>query len=185
MLTFLSAIFGFAAPFLPELLKYFRAAQDNAHELALLRLRMEQGAVEHLWKMEEINARADIEEAKELHKPAPSFGVQLLDAAEKWAEQRWGKWLILPAFYAFVILDFVAGMVRPSITYAAFAFYTLYKWALFSNAKAIGQDNLHALMSTWGEQDWAVLTLVLSYWFGHRAAKAAFGGSASTAYRGR
>lgn len=36
----------------------------------------------------------------------------------------------------------------------------------------------------WGEQDWAVLTLVLSYWFGHRAAKAAFGGSASTAKAG-
>ena len=185
MLALLSAVFGFLAPFLPEVIKYLRAVQDNKHELAMLEMRMRLGAQEHLWRMEEITARADIEEARELHKPAASFGVQLLDAAERWAEKWWGKWLILPAFYAFVFLDFVAGMVRPTITYAAFFFYAAYKWACFQTARSIGGSQLDAILATWGDQDWAVLTLVLSYWFGHRAAKAAFGGSASTAYKGR
>ena len=35
MLAILSAILGFAGPFIPELLKLFRQKQDNAHELAV------------------------------------------------------------------------------------------------------------------------------------------------------
>jgi len=34
------------------------------------------------------------------------------------------------------------------------------------------------LTQLWGEQDWAVLTLILSYFFGARVAKLAFGGKA-------
>ena len=186
MLALLSAIFGFASPFLPEVFKFFQRSQDNKHELAMLELRMKMAGQEHLYRMEEISAQADIAEARELHKPVQSFGVQILDAASK---ANWGKWATVPAFYLFVFLDFIAGMVRPSITYAAFGFYVAYKIAAYNLMFQVVEPGTlsiaQAVANLWGEQDWAVLTLVLSYYFGLRSYKATFGGNASHGERGK
>lgn len=178
MLAILSAVFGFAAPFLPELLKWFREKDDKKHELALFRMQMEFAGKAHEMKMKELESLADIEEAKVLHQPVASYGVQLIDAADKWAGSTWGKVLVTPAFYLFVILDFVAGIVRPGITVAVVAFYITYKWALL---QTVGGD----IVAVWGDNDWAMVTLVLSYWFGHRAAKASFGGNATNGQAGK
>ncbi len=182
MLALLSGIFGFAAPFLPELLKYFNRKQDNAHELAMMELRMKQAAAEHTWKMAEIEATADIAEMKTLRTPQQSFGVSLLDAAKGY---ELSQWLFVPAFYLFATLDFVSGMVRPTITYAVVAFYMAYKYALYLSVRALSDSGYQAILQIWGEQDMAIVFLVLSYWFGQRVAKAAFGGSASSNRPGR
>ncbi len=180
MLALLSSIFGFAAPFFPQLIQYFRDKADREHELAMFELRMKFADKEHGWKMEEINAHADIAEMQSLRSPQQSFGVQLLDAGQKWATTAWGKWLITPGFYLFAILDFVNGMVRPTVTYAIVWFYMLVKYGQYEIAKIIASTGAQAATSIWSEQDFAILTLVLSYFFGARVAKAVFGGSAST-----
>lgn len=186
MLALLSAIFGFASPFLPEVFKYFTRKQDNAHELAMFEMRMKMAGQEHLYRMEEITAAADIEEGKELHKPVQSFGVQILDAATK---SGWGKWATVPAFYLFVFLDFVAGMVRPSITYASFAFYIAYKIAAYNLMFQVVEPGTltiaQAVANLWGEQDYSIMTLCLSYYFGLRSYKATFGGNASHGEKGK
>lgn len=182
MLEIFSALLGFAAPFLPELLKYFTRKQDNAHELAMMDLRLKQSANDHLYKMEEINTKGDISEAIELHKPQSSFGVQLLDAAKG---QGLSGWALYPAFYLFCLLDFLAGMVRPAITYAAFAFYVGVKWAELLIAKTTSTGLSVALLQVWTSEDRAIVILVLSYWFGNRSAKAAFGGSAMNSSKGQ
>lgn len=183
MLALASAIIGFLAPLVPEVLKLAGRWLDNRQEIELLRLRMQQGALEHLWRMEEIVAKADIEEMKTLRAPQQSFGVQLIDAASKLNWRGWERFLIVPVFYAFALLDFLTGVVRPGITVAAFAFYGAVKYAQYEAAWFASGDRTAAMLSIWGEQDWAVLTLCLSFWFGARTAKAAFGGSAQTAYR--
>lgn len=177
MLSVLTALLGFASPFLPELLKFFARRQDNAHELALMEMRLKAGAQEHLWRMEEINARADIAEAKELHKPTASFGVRILDKAH---DSGMNAWLVAPIFYLFSLLDFLSGLVRPAAAYASFTFYAAYKWALYETlvSDRFGNTTASALTQLWGEQDWNILVLVLSYWFGARTAKLAFGGRA-------
>lgn len=177
MLAILTGLLGFAGPFLPELLKFFTRKQDNAHELALLEMRLKAGAQEHLWKMEEITATADIAEAKELHKPQVSFGVQILDKAH---DSGMNAWLVAPIFYLFSFLDFINGMVRPTVAYCSFGFYIAYKWAMYETLTSdrFGNTAASALTQLWGEQDWAVLTLILSYFFGARVAKMAFGGKA-------
>lgn len=177
LISFLTGIIG---PLLPSILNLVRDWQDRKHELAMLEMRMKYAAQEHLWRMEEINARADIEEAKVLHKPQPSFGAQLLDSASRWADTTWGKWLVTPSFLLYTILDFVNGMVRPTVAYAAFGFYMVYKWSVFEIAKT-QMDTIAAINSTWGENDWAVLLMVLGFFFGQRAAKAVLGGSTTTA----
>lgn len=181
MLMIFSTVFGFLAPFLPELLKYFNRKQDNAHELAVMDLRLKHAAAEHTWRMEEIEAKADIAEMQTLRQAPPSFGVQVLDAAKG---HGYSAWVIGPAFYLFVVLDWVSGMVRPTVTYAMVAFYMIVKVAFYKTATAAGVSSTSAIIGIWGDQDWGVLLLVLSYWFGQRAAKAAFGGSASTAKKG-
>lgn len=184
MLAIISALFGFAAPFLPELVRFLQRRQDNAHELSMLELRIKATTQNHLWKMEELSAQADLAEVAILTKPQTSFGVQMLDAA---AKCEWGKWATVPAFYLFTVLDFVAGMVRPIITYAVFCLYCVVKWAQYHMFFLLSTDMTvaEALIKIWREEDLAVLTLCLSYWFGHRAAKAAFGGSALQAERSR
>lgn len=182
MIELLSAVFGFFAPFATELFKFFQRKQDNAHELAMMKMQMEAKGQEHLYRMEEISAAADIKESEGLHAPVHSFGVQLLDAAKG---HNLSDWLLFPSFYLFTLLDFVSSMVRPVITYAAFGFYAAVKWAQFEVAKDIAGTNKEALLSVWTSSDMSIVILVLSYWFGQRAAKAAFGGSANTTGKGR
>lgn len=181
MLSLLSAVLGFAAPFLPELLKYFTRKQDNAHELEMMKLHFQRAASEHTWRMEEISTQGDIAESIELHKPQNSFGVQLLDAANG---SGLSGWAMYPAFYLFALMDFMCGMVRPTITYTAFGFYMAVKWAQLTIASTGGHNLSVALLQVWTEQDLAIVVLVLSYWFGQRSAKAAFGGSAMNSGKG-
>jgi hypothetical protein len=183
MLELLSFITGFLGPAVPQIFKWFERKQEFSHELALMELRLKQGAQEHLWRMEETSAKADIEEMKTLRTPQQSFGVQILDASKSWVSSTtWGAWVVVPVLYLFAFLDFVTGMVRPVVTYAAFGFYMTYKWTLFQSL-AIAQGREAAILATWSEQDWAVLLLVLGYFFGQRTMKAVFGGSANTTRR--
>lgn len=181
MIELFSALIGFAAPFLPELLKYFTRKQDNAHELAMMDKQSQISKENHSYKMEEIIATADIKEGELIHSPMTSFGVQLLDAAKG---HGLSGWALYPAFYLFCLLDFVAGMVRPGITYASFAFYMSVKWAELTIARSASSSLSVALLQVWTSEDRAIVILVLSYWFGNRSAKAAFGGSAMTSKAG-
>lgn len=154
MIEILSALVGFSAPFIPEVLKYYNKKQDNAHELAMMDLQMKKGAQDHLYRMEEINTQGDISEAIELHKPQSSFGVQLLDAAKG---HSLSGWALYPAFYLFCLLDFLAGLVRPGITYAAFGFYISVKWAELVIARTASSGLSVALLQVWTAEDRGII----------------------------
>lgn len=170
---------GFAGPFIPELIKFFRQKQDNAHELAVLEMQTKIAASEHMYKMEQINATADIAEMQTLRQPQVSFGVQILDAAKDWP-----KFIVVPVFYLFAILDFTSGMVRPIVTYLMVGAYLVYKWALFQQASLIASEWSKAATMIWTEADLGILYLVLGFYFGARMVKSAFGGNASTGKAG-
>ena len=174
MLAIFTTIFGFLGPFLPEALKLFREAADRKHELAMIELRMKGAAQERLWRMEEVAAQADIAEAKTLRQPEQSFGVQLLDAAHAKALR---PAVLAFGFVLFAILDWLTAMVRPAVTYAFVGLYLAVKWAQYEMFFLLSTDMTvaKALVYIWREEDLAVLTLVLSFWFGQRTAKWAFG----------
>ena len=160
----LSALLGFAAPILPEVLKYVHRRQDNKHELELMKLRMEQSKSEHLYKMEEIETLAETKEMEVLHQRQHSFGIEMLDAAAKsdmWAFSK------NTAFWMYCFLDMLNTAVRPTVTYWAFAMYCAVKYATWLE----GGANIDAILSLWTQFDGELLTLVLSYWFGQRAVK--------------
>lgn len=170
----LSALLGFIAPLLPDVIKLFTQASDRKHEINMFKLQLEHAEKTHQWRMEEITSQADIAESMNLHAPQKSFGVQLLDAAH-------GKlpgFLTNVGFLLFAVLDFLSGMVRPSITYAFFAMYLGLKVAQFDLAQGVvdGNDWRMAIAATWHTTDYEILTVILSYWFGTRAMKYAKSG---------
>ncbi len=184
MLAALLTLFGFLAPFIPEVLKMFTRRQDNAHELAMFKMRLEASEKEHMYKMEEINTKADIAETIEIHKPQQSFGVQMLDAAKN---HSMSGWALYPVFYMFSFLDFINGLVRPFIAYAMVLFYMAYKYACYDAMRSVSDESFtwsEGILKLWTENDWGVLLMVLAYFFGQRTAKAVFGGSTQTAKAG-
>ena len=66
----------------------------------------------------------------------------------------------------------------------AFGFYMAVKWAELTIARVNSSALSAALLQVWSQEDRAIVILVLSYWFGQRSAKAAFGGSAMNASKG-
>ena len=174
MVEIASAVFGFFAPFATELVKFFNKKQDNKQELALMQLQMTAAGQQHLYKMAEINAIADIEETKALQTPTHSYGIQMLDAAR---DSKMSEWALTPSFLLFVFLDFFTSLVRPMVTYAAFLFYAAVKWSQLELYSQVATSQADAILSVWSETDMSVVILVLSYWFGQRAVKAAFGNS--------
>lgn len=175
MLSVLTAVLGFLGPFIPELIKIWGRKVDNQHEIALLAVQVKQAELEHERRLEVINTTADVQEMATLRQPfsaGHSYGVAILDALRG---DNWPRWIMLPLVYLFAFLDFLIGAVRPLITYAAFGFYIVYKWARFKYIEAQTGDAGMALTNLWTESDWAVLTLVLGFWFGQRTAQRAFG----------
>jgi len=179
MLAILSAILGFAGPFIPEVIKLFRQKADNAHELAVLQMQAQLAEKQHLYRMEEISSQADIAEMQTLRQPQQSFGVQILDAAAHWP-----KMVILPVFYLFAVLDFINGIIRPGVTSCMVGFHLAFKWSQYELAKVRMGDYAQAVQAIWSDNDFAVLMLCLGYYFGTRGVKAAFGGSANTSKAG-
>ncbi|KJZ67252.1 hypothetical protein [Pseudomonas fluorescens] len=165
MIAMFSAFFGFMAPFLPELLKYFTRKQDNSHELELMKLRLESAASEHTWRMEEINAKADIEESIAVRKPEETYADKLLGAAKG---SGIGVWMTSFIALVGVIIDAAIRLARPAITYAVVGFYITYKLTMF-HVFENGTGGAEAILKTWGEFDEQLLIIVVSYWFGHRA----------------
>jgi hypothetical protein len=181
----LSTLLGFLGPFIPELLKTWNRKQDNAQELAILRLQGDLAKEQASYRRDEISLQGNFDldksELVAVHAPVASFGVQVLDAA---AHSNLPFWVIWPVFWLFAFMDWLNASVRPVITYWIVGFYTYYKWSILSLGHEGGNDLRATVIANWSENDWAVLMLCLGYFFGQRAAKAAFGGSASTGRAG-
>lgn len=155
MLTILTSIIGFVGGFVPDILKYFKQKQDNAHELEVLKLQMEAQKQAHTERLEEINAQADISESQALYQSAKVeySGVKWVDA----------------------IIGFLNGTVRPIVAYLFVGLYAVVKLAqVYSMVHGSGTTYLDAVKYTYTELDMSCLMLVLSYYFGQRMATKVF-----------
>lgn len=101
MITLLGSLLGFLSAAFPDFLAIFKDRRDKAHELQIMQLQMKQQAEGHAQRLEEINAAADIAEAKALYRTY-STGVRWVDALN--------------------------GTVRPVLAYSFFALYAYMKF---------------------------------------------------------
>jgi hypothetical protein len=103
MLTILSALLGFIGGLAPEVIKYFNAKADKAHELAIMDKQVEAQKALAGQRLEEINVQGDVAESVALYKSAETKLT-----GYKWAD---------------AIIEMYNSGVRPSITYAFLVFY--------------------------------------------------------------
>lgn len=143
MITLIGSLLGFLSSSFPDLLKVYRDRTDRIHELAILDRQMEMMRQGHHQRLEEIQIQANAIEAQALYQHARASGVKWVDA--------------------------LAGTVRPIITYAFFALYTLVKIAQwFLVYQVLEQQWAPAMVQVWNGEDQALFATVVAFWFGHR-----------------
>lgn len=91
MISMISALFGFLSPFVPKVFELFQSSQNHKQELEMMKLRLEKANAEHTWRMEEINVRADIDEAIAVRKPEETYGDKLISSVAATDLPRWIK----------------------------------------------------------------------------------------------
>lgn len=141
MITLFGALVGFLGSIAPDIMKLFRDHQDRRHEMAILQLQLEQQRQGHTHRLEEINAQADISEAKALYRTWQS-GVKWVDALN--------------------------GTVRPVLAYAFFLLYGAVKIMQFSMVD-LTSPLPWQLSVLWGPEDQAIFAGIISFYFGQRA----------------
>ena len=181
----LGALLGFAAPFLPDVLKMVKGRIDHKQEMQMMKLRFENASAEHEWRMKEVEIQADMADLKSARKPQESYGVQLLNAA---AKQRPGDTVIASksfniAFLLFSAIDAFSAAVRPIITYWIVGLWGAIKLAiLYSLYDSTGSSVVEAVSKVltsegaWTPFDEDVLAVVIGFWFGWRTRQRSAGG---------
>lgn len=161
MIALFSALLGFVSSAVPDLFKLFRDGKDRAHEITLLQLQMEYQREQLRLGAQEADA-ARVERLQAIHVQADMAEQQVLN--ERLKSNLTGiHWV-----------DALAGSVRPVITYAFFGLYLLVKCAQFyllifppfpwQNAMNTAQ----AMVGLWSEEDIAIFSAVIAFWFGQR-----------------
>lgn len=159
MIAFLSALLGFAGSFVPKLIELVQDGKDKAHELELLKYQAQLDAQ---------RADAALEATIATASSAQFLALQESYRADIAANEAVGNsWIV----------GFSAS-VRPVITYAFFALYAMVKFAQFwlmVHPAFPWQDSVNyasALVAIWGEEDIALFSAVIAFWFGDRTLRA-------------
>ena len=145
MLTLLGSLLGFATSFAPKIFDFFQERADRAHELAMIDRQMEQMRLGGELRLQEINAQADIAQAKAIYRHDSSI--------------KSATWV-----------DNLRGSVRPIITYLLVVTFIAIKGAgLYALIAIEGMAIYQALPAIGDDQFNAMLAALISFWFGRRA----------------
>ncbi len=154
MIALFSALLGFVASITP---KFFDASQDKrdkAQEVTLLEKQIELGKLQADANLKQTLVQAD---ATTMAATQASFQTEVTEAAKMGL--------------GFIVA--LSASVRPVITYAFFGLYFLVKCAQFylvvdplSPWEPAGLAQ--ALLAIWSEEDMALFSAVIAFWFGNR-----------------
>lgn len=139
----ISAIIGLLGSLAPHVLDFFNKRQDNAQELAILRLQMDAAAQNAQNQLAEINANADIAESTALYKTY-NTGIRWIDA--------------------------INGTVRPVLMYSFFILYCCVKYTQYQAYEAshgtLPWLNIQA--EIWNTSDMDLFITMVAFYFGNR-----------------
>lgn len=162
MIALFSALLGFISSAVPDFLKLFRDARDREHEIVLLKLQMEY-------------EREKIATAVAESRQAQATQLQAIEINAEASQQLALNARVKDSLTGIHWVDALAGSVRPTITYAFFGLYFLVKCAQFYllvNPSFPWQASMtlaQALVSLWTEEDIAIFSAIMAFWFGQRA----------------
>lgn len=145
----LGSIFGGIFRIIPEVLKLFDRVSERKHELEMFRLQTDLERMRGEYRIE--NRYVDHSIAQ-LDTISEAFKEQAETASKSY------KWVAA-----------ASALVRPSITYALFVFYMLFKIAMLLMAWEEGVPWLTIMQTNWTAEDFGMLNMILTFWFVGRA----------------
>jgi hypothetical protein len=154
MIALLSALLGFGSSILPEFFKSFQDRRDKAHELAMLKVQAE---------MDAARTAGDLEKTLQAAIATQNVAVQESYRTDVEANKEANPWV-----------NAYSATVRPTITYAFFLLYALVKYSQFwllvhpTLPWQEGMTMAAAIASIWTEEDVAIFSAVIAFWFGDR-----------------
>lgn len=138
-------LFGGLLRLAPEVLKFFDKKNERAHELAMFdrEMQMAQLKIEGQMRAAELQVDASRLDA---------IGEALRGQADM--AKAAGKWVAA-----------VSALVRPIVTYWFVILYSAHKVALLAQARIDGMSWQSVFVTSWGDQDWAIFSMILVFWF--------------------
>ena len=162
MIALFSALLGFVSSAVPDFIRLFRDSKDRAHEITLLKLQME-------YEREKLAA------AQQANMAVHASQLQAIELQAGISEQQALNARVSESLTGIHWVDALSGSVRPMITYAFFALYFLVKCAQFyllMHPMLPWQSTMmlsQALVSLWTQEDIAIFSAIMAFWFGSRA----------------
>ena len=144
MIALLGSLLGFGSSFLPEVLNYFKANQQQKHRMEMMQLETQLAQKRSEMKLVELDKKADIEETKGLYSHDQS-----IDAGS--------------------FINALRGSVRPVITYAFFLLFCATKVVIMMKVLESGGDWMEAVDLMFDAETQGLFSAVLAFWFGNRA----------------
>lgn len=129
----------------PELLKFFDRKGEREHELRMLGAEMDFARIKGEISMRQTEASMTVAELN-------AVGEALKGQADM--AQAGGQ-----------IVAAISALVRPIVTYWFVGLYSAHKIASMMMAHEQGGGWRDVLITSWTEQDWTVLSMILSFWF--------------------
>lgn len=146
-LSLLGGGLGGLLRFAPEVFKMINAKGDREHEFRMSKLQLEIDQKRANQQIDLVHAQSDAGELA-------AQGQAYLEAIKGQARPTGIPWV-----------DAVNSMVRPGLTMWWMLIFTAFKatviadaWNNFSTWKSFGQQ-------VWTENDWGVLSMIISFWF--------------------
>lgn len=145
----LGSVFGGVFRLAPEVLKWLDRKNERDHEFNMFRLQTDLEKMRGEYRLEEKYVDHSV---AQLDAIAEAFKQQGEADAKAW------KWVAS-----------MSALVRPGITYILFGMYCAFKVAVVSYAAAHSADWKDLFMTVWTVDDFALLNMIITFWFVGRA----------------
>lgn len=145
----LGSVFGGLFRLAPEVLKWLDKKDERSHELKMFTLQTDLEKMRGQFKMEEKYVDHSVAQLDAIQQ---AFASQSKEAASSY------KWVAA-----------LSALVRPGITYILFALYVAIKITAIAYAINGGAPWHEVLKQNWTPDDFAMLNMILTFWFVGRA----------------
>lgn len=145
----LGSVFGGLFRLAPEVLKWLDRKNERSHELEMFKLQTD---------LEKMRGEYRIEERYVDHSIAQLDAINSAFEQQGKADEKAWKWVAS-----------MSALVRPGVTYILFGMYVVFKAAVIVYAFDNNENWKDVFLTTWTDEDFAMLNMILTFWFVGRA----------------
>ena len=146
MISILGSLLGFGTSFLPSVFSFLQKKNDQKQELLLLEARAKYAQELSKYKLEELDAQAQIEESRTIYNHASELAKNNQSP----------------------FISALQASVRPVITYFFFLLFAFIKTMAVVVSIREGVDVSEAILACWDDNTAGVFSAILAFWFGNR-----------------